>query len=149
VRLLFADHTLDIDRRELRHGSEPVAVEPQVFDLLIYLVQNRDRVVSKDDLIASVWDGRIGFVKFTFSVPVRVVPQADIVRVSDGQSHVDFPLRLFKLTTPPRCRRCERIAEPKVRIHPPAASLQTIAPCPSLEPAAIATGQGVWLMRFA
>jgi len=59
VQLLFADHTLDTDRRELRRGSEPIAVEPQVFDLLIYLVQNRDRVVSKDDLIASVWDGRI------------------------------------------------------------------------------------------
>ena len=36
-----------------------IAVEPQVFDLLVYLVQNRDRVVSKDDLIASVWGGRI------------------------------------------------------------------------------------------
>src|SRR5262245_20261465 len=59
MQFLFTDHTLDTDRRELRHGSEPVAVEPQVFDLLIYLVQNRDRVVSKDDLIASVWDGRI------------------------------------------------------------------------------------------
>jgi TolB-like protein len=59
VRLLFADYTLDTDRRELRHGSEPVAVEPQVFDLLVYLIQNRGRVVSKDDLIASVWDGRI------------------------------------------------------------------------------------------
>jgi len=59
MQLFFADHTLDTDRRELRHGSEPVAVEPQVFDLLIYLIQNRDRVVSKDDLIASVWDGRI------------------------------------------------------------------------------------------
>ncbi|MGA9003493.1 MAG: winged helix-turn-helix domain-containing tetratricopeptide repeat protein [Pseudolabrys sp.] len=35
-----------------------MAVEPQVFDLLIYLVQNRDRVVSKDDLIASIWGGR-------------------------------------------------------------------------------------------
>src|SRR6516225_9191111 len=50
---------LDVDRRELRRGSEPIAVEPQVFDLLVYLVQNRDRGVSKDDLIASVWDGRI------------------------------------------------------------------------------------------
>src|SRR5262245_19237926 len=50
---------LDTDRRELRRGSEPIAVEPQVLDLLIYLVQNRDRVVSKDDLIASVWGGRI------------------------------------------------------------------------------------------
>src|SRR5712692_416532 len=50
---------LDVDRRELRRGSEPIAVEPQVFDLLVYLVQNCDRVVSKDDLIASVWGGRI------------------------------------------------------------------------------------------
>ena len=59
MQFLLADHTLDTDRRELRRGSEPVAVEPQVFDLLIYLVQNRDRVVTKDDLIASIWDGRI------------------------------------------------------------------------------------------
>jgi TolB-like protein/Tfp pilus assembly protein PilF len=59
VQFLFDGHTLDTDRRELRCGSEPVAIEPQVFDLLVYLVQNRDRVVSKDDLIASVWGGRI------------------------------------------------------------------------------------------
>ena len=59
MQFVFADHTLDTDRRELRRGAEPVAVEPQVFDLLVYLVQNRDRVVSKDDLIASVWGGRI------------------------------------------------------------------------------------------
>ena len=59
MQFLLADHTLDADRRELRRGSELVAVEPQVFDLLIYLVQNRDRVVTKDDLIASIWDGRI------------------------------------------------------------------------------------------
>jgi DNA-binding winged helix-turn-helix (wHTH) protein len=55
----FGDHVLDVDRRELRRGSDRIAVEPQVFDLLIYLVQNRDRVVSKDDLIAAVWGGRI------------------------------------------------------------------------------------------
>lgn len=36
-----------------------VAVEPQVFDLLVYLIRNRERVVSKDDLIAGVWGGRI------------------------------------------------------------------------------------------
>jgi len=59
VQFLFANHRLDTDRRELRRGLEPVAVEPQVFDLLVYLVENRDRVVSKDDLIASVWGGRI------------------------------------------------------------------------------------------
>ena len=59
VQLLFEDYALDADRRELRRGSEAIAVEPQVFDLLIFLVQNRDRVVGKDDLIATVWDGRI------------------------------------------------------------------------------------------
>jgi len=59
VQFLFDDHTLDVRRRELRKGSEQVAVEPQVFDLLVYLVENRDRVVTKDDLIASIWGGRI------------------------------------------------------------------------------------------
>jgi len=55
----FGDHVLDIERRELRRGAEPVALEPQVFDLLVYLVRNRGRVVSKDDLIDGVWGGRI------------------------------------------------------------------------------------------
>ena len=59
MQFLFDDHTLDTDRRELRCGSDTVSIEPQVFDLLVYLVQNRDRVVSKDDLIGSVWGGRI------------------------------------------------------------------------------------------
>ena len=59
MKYLFENHVLDTDRRELRRGSEAVAVEPQVFDLLVHLVENRDRVVSKDDLIASVWAGRI------------------------------------------------------------------------------------------
>src|SRR5580704_4446088 len=59
LQFQFGGHTLDTDRRELCRGTEPVAVEPQVLDLLIYLVQNRERVVSKDDLIASVWGGRI------------------------------------------------------------------------------------------
>jgi TolB-like protein len=58
VRFLFAEHVLDTERRELRRGPELIAIEPQVLDLLVHLVQNRDRVVSKDDLIASVWGGR-------------------------------------------------------------------------------------------
>jgi TolB-like protein len=55
----FDDYVLDGDRRELRRGFEQIALEPQVFDVPLYLVQNRDRVVTKDDLIAAVWDGRI------------------------------------------------------------------------------------------
>lgn len=55
----FEDYSLDIDRQELRRGSELVDVEPQVLDLLQYLIRNRERVVSKDDLIEHVWHGRI------------------------------------------------------------------------------------------
>jgi adenylate cyclase len=55
----FADCTLDTDQRELRRNGSLVAVTPQVFDLLEYVVRNRERVVSKDELIAAVWKGRI------------------------------------------------------------------------------------------
>jgi pimeloyl-ACP methyl ester carboxylesterase len=59
VPFVFGDYTLDASRRELKKKADLVAIEPQVFDLLLYLVRNRDRVVSKDDLLAAVWGGRI------------------------------------------------------------------------------------------
>jgi DNA-binding winged helix-turn-helix (wHTH) protein len=55
----FEDFALDTDTRELRRSGELLSVEPKVFDLLAHLIANRERVVSKDDLIASVWHGRI------------------------------------------------------------------------------------------
>src|SRR6202047_4756324 len=59
MTLGFGDCEIDLERGELWRAKRAVHVEPQVFDLLAYLVQNRGRVVSKDDLIASVWGGRI------------------------------------------------------------------------------------------
>ena len=59
MRVQFDCFTLDTDRRELKNGSALIATQPQVFDLLAYLIANRDRVVSKDDLIAVIWGGRI------------------------------------------------------------------------------------------
>jgi TolB-like protein/Tfp pilus assembly protein PilF len=59
VVFLFDKFVMDTRRRELRCGAEARAVEPQVFDLLEYLIRNRDRVVSKDDMLAAVWNGRI------------------------------------------------------------------------------------------
>ena len=58
MRFLFENHTLDTDTRELRRGEIAIRIQPQVFDLLTYLVQNRERVVTKDDLLAGVWGGR-------------------------------------------------------------------------------------------
>jgi TolB-like protein len=58
MRYVFESYTLDIERRELRKETDLVSVAPQVFDLLAYLIENRERVVSKDDLLAAVWDGR-------------------------------------------------------------------------------------------
>lgn len=57
--LSFEDFTIDADRRELRRGGLPIALGPQVFDLLLYLIERRAFVVSKDDLIQAVWRGRI------------------------------------------------------------------------------------------
>jgi TolB-like protein/cytochrome c-type biogenesis protein CcmH/NrfG len=59
MQFLFTDHILDSNLRELRRGTEAVALEPQVFDLLVHLLEVRDHVVSKDELIDSVWGGRI------------------------------------------------------------------------------------------
>jgi len=55
----FADCELDVERRELRRGGAAAHVEPQVFDVLYYLVRHRDRVVSKDELYQAVWNGRM------------------------------------------------------------------------------------------
>jgi TolB-like protein len=58
VQFLFRDHLLDTDRRELSRSDVPVSVEPQVFDLVVHLMENRDRVVSKEELIVKIWHGR-------------------------------------------------------------------------------------------
>jgi hypothetical protein len=62
LRYLFEDYALDPERRELSRGADTVSVAPQVFDLLEYLIRNRERVVSKDDLINAnlEWAQRIG-----------------------------------------------------------------------------------------
>jgi TolB-like protein len=58
MRYLFEDFALDTDKRELRKGSDAVSLTPQAFDVLLYLIRNRERVVSKDDLISAIWVGR-------------------------------------------------------------------------------------------
>jgi DNA-binding winged helix-turn-helix (wHTH) protein len=59
VLYLFEDFVLDTKRRELRRGTTLLSIEPKVFDLLAFIILNRERVVSRDDLLSSVWDRRI------------------------------------------------------------------------------------------
>jgi DNA-binding winged helix-turn-helix (wHTH) protein len=72
---LFENHTLDTDRRELRRGRHLIAIGPQVFDVLEFLVRNRERVVSNEDLIEGVWKGRI-VSESTLSSRIAAVRQA-------------------------------------------------------------------------
>ena len=71
----FADCTLDTSRRELRRGCDLVSVEPLVLDVLEFLLGNRQRVVSKDDLIGEVW-GRRFVSDSTVSSRIAAVRQA-------------------------------------------------------------------------
>jgi TolB-like protein len=59
LRYFFDSYVIDMDRRELCRATEAIALEPKVFDLLEYLIRNRGRVVTRDDLIKSIWGGRI------------------------------------------------------------------------------------------
>jgi TolB-like protein/Flp pilus assembly protein TadD len=58
LRYLFEEYAFDTNRRELHRGADVVSVAPQVFDLLDYLIRNREHVVSKDDLNKAIWNGR-------------------------------------------------------------------------------------------
>lgn len=55
----FGDYALDLRSHLLRRGGEEIALEPQVFALLACLIERRDRLVTKDELVETVWGGRI------------------------------------------------------------------------------------------
>lgn len=55
----FSEFEIDLSQQELRRRGAAVHIEPQVFDLIVHLVRNHDRIVSKDELIETIWNGRI------------------------------------------------------------------------------------------
>jgi DNA-binding winged helix-turn-helix (wHTH) protein/alpha-beta hydrolase superfamily lysophospholipase len=59
LRYKFENYLIDLERVELRRDELSIEVEPQVFDLLAFLIANRDRVVSQDEIFDAVWSGRI------------------------------------------------------------------------------------------
>ena len=55
----FGTHELDVNRFELRKNGHAIAVEPQVFSIIQLLIENRDRMVTKSELVDAVWNGRV------------------------------------------------------------------------------------------
>ena len=109
----FSDFSLDPEAFELAQGGDKIAVEPQAFGLLHCLIENRDRVVSKDELIDKVWDGRI----VSDAALTSCVNAARRAVGDDGKSQAvikAFPRRGFRFvaalksaSTRVRPRRCE------------------------------------------
>ena len=58
MKFVFAEMVLDIDRYLLHRDGEPVHIEPQVFDILAFLIANRDRIVPREDLLDEIWGDR-------------------------------------------------------------------------------------------
>src|SRR5712671_3658198 len=58
MKFFFSNQILNTDTRELSRSEMPISLEPQVFDLVVHLMENRDRVVSKEELIDKIWKGR-------------------------------------------------------------------------------------------
>lgn len=54
----FSEFQLDTEQQELTHQGQKISLQPQVYDLLVFLIENRSRVVTKDEVIDDVWDGR-------------------------------------------------------------------------------------------
>src|SRR4051812_19003167 len=59
MRYRFADHDLDPQKRELRRGEHAIELQPKIFDLLLFLVENRARLITRQELLDAVWDGTI------------------------------------------------------------------------------------------
>lgn len=57
--LTFGEYDLDTDLFELRKASQACPLEPQVFDLLVYLAQHRDRIISRQELFDKLWSGKV------------------------------------------------------------------------------------------
>jgi hypothetical protein len=122
LKFRFSDFDIDVARHELRQGEELVQIEPQVFSLLVHLVQNRHRVVSKNEIIDVIWQGRVvseAAISSRVSAARRAIGE-------DGQRVLDpdrlcfvHGLRLLRKIKV----RMKSVATPALAIQRPAQSL--------------------------
>jgi len=131
LRYRFSDYQLDSDSRELCRGGVTVPAEPQVFDLLLYLIQHRGRVVSKDELIATVWKGRIVSESALFN---RINAARSAVGDTGEQQRLikTLPRKGIRFVGTVRDMHTEAVQEtnPAKRLYPEAKSTQNPLPLP-------------------
>jgi DNA-binding winged helix-turn-helix (wHTH) protein len=99
LRFLFDDYVLDDARLELRRGVQIVPVEARVFDLLTYLIRNRERVVSQEDMRMAVWEGRIVSIS-TISSSMNAVRTAIGDSGNDQRFIRTVPRKGFRFVAP-------------------------------------------------
>ncbi|WP_029062958.1 winged helix-turn-helix domain-containing protein [Labrenzia sp. DG1229] len=87
----FEEFELDVEKRELRRNTQVLSLEPQVFSLLLFLVENHDRVVSKDEIIEKIWGGRF-ISEAAVSSRISEVRKA----LGDGSKNPRFLRTLYK-----------------------------------------------------
>ena len=156
MKFLFSDHTLDTDRRELRRGDALISIEPQVFDLLLYLVQNGGRVVSKSDLFASVWRGRM-VSDLTIASRLNAARKAIGDTGSEQRLIRTFPRRGIRFVgevqtaaggrSISRCRRSAACRAPEALISGLAANRPPRHRRPSIRQFERGAGTGIFLRR--
>jgi TolB-like protein len=122
LRYLFEEYAFDTDRRELHRGADVVSLAPQVFDLLDYLIRNRERVVSRDDLINAIWNGR-------YVSEAALTTRLNVARSAVGDS--GHEQRLIK-TLP---RKGFRFVGPVLEAQEPAGAAAADNPVESPKPA--------------
>ena len=127
MHFLFRDCVLDPERRELTRASEAIAVGPQVFDVLMHLIRNRDRVVSKDDLLDAVWSGRI-VSESTITSHINAVRKAIGDAGNEQQLVRTIPRKGFRFIGEVKEEEREHgpaptVADPSVDVAHPALSL--------------------------
>lgn len=134
---LFNHYTFDPDKFELKQSGTLVAVEPQVFELLRFLLENRDRVVSKDEIIEAVWDGRL-VSDASVSSRIKSARQAvgddgttqDTIRTIYGKG---FRFVAETSIAAPE-EKAGRAAQVKSQAHPPSTDKQQETPSPNTKP---------------
>ena len=106
MRYLFDEYAFDTELRELCRGSDIISVTPQVFDLLEYLIRNRERVISKDDLIGAVWNGRI---VSDAAMTTRINAARSAIGDSGEKQHLIKTSRARVSVSSGRCGRREKL----------------------------------------